>query len=833
MPDFAITVSTGPHDNPHGALVALNPSDPVGSYKVALDEMPRGLEAWHASGVFADGHRCNEAWLRACSIAADVDFQDEDGKTKNVAAPQEELARLSMAIPSCPANLYYRTAKGMRPIAVLSAPVKDLELYRRAAQGFSAILDRWLKRNRINGEPSAKLPGFNVDPATHKPAQYMFGPRAFVKGIQRNAEVVVLDPKLLELEALLAAAPVSEKAAEPKRLPRSNHGRGLEALIAAEKAYIAENTPADKFGRGGSRPCPACCEEGGCPCFGGIEGDGRWFCFNTDHPAGCGTKRDDGYLGNVLDLDAYAAHRTTQEHLIATGYWTPTPAREEPPPPGDEHAPAGTDESPEPGARDEQNWADGHLTDLGNSRRLVELARGNLMHVHELGWLVYDGTRWARDTTGEVARMAREVARSWYATAAETARQASEEQSADRAKTLAKISGAQNAWGRKTESDAKITPMLHLAQSEPEIAARFEELDAKTSLLGCKNGTLDLSTFTLRQADREDMITRVTGAAYDPAASCPLFDAFLARILPDPEVRGFLLRWAGYCLTAETGEHVLVVLHGTGANGKSTLIETLGHVLGDYFVSANPELLISRDRPAHPTERMTLLGRRLAVCSESERSGSLSESRVKTLTGGNTVNARLMGRDEINFRPTFKLALETNNRPRVYGTDEGIWRRMVLVPFTVTIPEGERDKALPEKLQRESAGILRALVEGCREWRRIGLGPPAAVRDATLSYRDQEDVLGQFIDQACVLSRTARVSSSSLFQAYSSWCEQNGERPMSQRGFSMRMEERNVEKSRTSAEKVWLGIGLRVPDSAGSYRRSLETLSLVTREGEF
>jgi putative DNA primase/helicase len=293
-----------------------------------------------------------------------------------------------------------------------------------------------------------------------------------------------------------------------------------------------------------------------------------------------------------------------------------------------------------------------------------------------------------------------------------------------------------------------------------------------------------------------------------PGATAPTFERFLAEVLPNPEVRAFVLRWAGYAMTAEVAEHHLVVFYGTGANGKSTLVEVLRHVLGDYFVAANPELLLARQNAAHPTERMTLLGRRMVICAESDNGASFSEARLKLLTGGNTINARFMGKDEVTFQPTHKLALETNHRPRVRGTDEGIWRRLLLVPFEVTIPENKRDPTLAARLHAEAPGILNALIAGCLEWQCIGLSPPAAVRAATSAYRQDEDVLGQFLADKCIQAPTARVPAGALFKTYLAWCEANGERALSQRSLGLRLAERGFAPHKSVGERLWRGLGL-------------------------
>jgi putative DNA primase/helicase len=449
--------------------------------------------------------------------------------------------------------------------------------------------------------------------------------------------------------------------------------------------------------------------------------------------------------------------------------------------------------------------ADVDYSDAGNAMVLALTHGADLRFVPGLGWLVYEGGRWKQDPTREVMRRARTVANHWFAEGAKYYQLAS--QGGADSKGQAEKAEAITNWAKKCRSSARLEAMVSLAESEASLVERIDALDRHPMLLCTPSGTVDLRTGSFRPNDRADLITRITGVPCAPEATAPVFDRFLSQILPDPELRAFLLRWAGYALTGEIAEHHLVVLYGTGANGKSTLIEAFRHVLGDYFVAANPELLLARDHATHPTERMTLMGRRMVVCSETDQGSSFSEAKLKLLTGGNTINARLMGKDEVTFQPTHKLAMETNHRPRVRGTDEGVWRRLLLVPFEVTIPEAERDPELPKKLRAEASGILNKLIAGCLEWQRIGIAPPAAVKAATNAYREEEDTLGQFLADTCVQAPTARIAAGDLFRAYTAWCEKNGEYQLSQRGLGLRLAERGFVAGKSGGERCWRGLG--------------------------
>jgi putative DNA primase/helicase len=438
-----------------------------------------------------------------------------------------------------------------------------------------------------------------------------------------------------------------------------------------------------------------------------------------------------------------------------------------------------------------------HLTDLGNARRLVARYGQDMRYCHPWGrWLVWDGTRWAKDETGAVLRMAKDAVRNIYAEAAAAPDESTRKAIADHAK--------------RSESALRIRAMVSLAESEPGIPVLPGELDRDPWLLNVKNGTIDLRTGELRPHRREDMLTKIVPVEYDPAAECPTWMAFLDRIMAgNRNLIGFLQRAAGYSLTASTQEQCFFLLHGTGANGKSVFLTTLLAATGDYGIQAAPDLLLKKSGESHPTEVADLFGARLVVATETEAGRRLAENLVKQLTGGDRLKARFMRQDFFEFGATHKIWLATNNKPVVKGTDYAIWRRIKLVPFTVTIPPEERDKSLPDKLLQELPGILAWAVKGCLEWQARGLDEPAEVTAATNAYRDEQDVLGSFISDCCVVQPWAKVSARDLYRAYMKWCEENGEHPLAQRNFGMRLAERGfLSKKGTAGRYFWESIGL-------------------------
>jgi putative DNA primase/helicase len=354
--------------------------------------------------------------------------------------------------------------------------------------------------------------------------------------------------------------------------------------------------------------------------------------------------------------------------------------------------------------------------------------------------------------------------------------------------------------------------MIDDARALPPIPILPDALDADPWLLNVANGTIDLRTGELRAHRREDLLTRLAPVEYDPDAQAPCWAAFLERIFAgDGELIGFLRRAVGYSLTGQTGEQVFFILHGTGANGKSTLLEALGAMLGDYGAKTPTETLLIKRSAGISNDVARLRGARLVTAVEAEDGQRLAESLVKQLTGGDTITARFLYQEAFEFAPTFKLWLATNHKPTIRGTDYAIWRRIRLIPFAVTIPEKEQDRTLPDKLKAELPGILAWAVRGCLEWQREGLGLPEAVKAATAAYQVEQDTLAAWLDACCILSPTATARAGQLYKNYRAWAEENGERPMTGHKFGRTLTERGFDKYKDRAG--WAYVGLGVADS--------------------
>jgi len=440
-------------------------------------------------------------------------------------------------------------------------------------------------------------------------------------------------------------------------------------------------------------------------------------------------------------------------------------------------------------------------TDLGNAERLVHRYGHILRYSHERKrWLFWTGKNWRWDFEGRVQFLAKATVRAIYGEAEDCIDD-------NRRKEL-----AQHAL--RSESDHRINAMVNLAQSELGIPVQLCDLDADPWLFNCLNGTIDLKTGELRPHRMEDLLTVLVPVEYNPEAECPLWLKFLDRVTnSNSELQGYLQRAVGYSLTGDTKSQVFFFLYGLGNNGKSTFVTTIRKLMGDYGERVNTDLFMLKDKnTGGPKEGLAnLRGKRFVVASELEDGRRLAVSLIKDMTGGETIKADRKYEHEFEYQPTHKLWLVGNHKPVITDTTLSIWRRVKMIPFTVTIPPHEVDPELPTKLEEELPGILAWAVRGCLDWKRNGLGEPEAVTSATASYRHEQDILGDFIEDCCILEPLATIPKADLKEEYHRWCQENGIEPVSQRTFKTRLTEKGVGEgvSTDGKKRIWRGIRLR------------------------
>lgn len=445
------------------------------------------------------------------------------------------------------------------------------------------------------------------------------------------------------------------------------------------------------------------------------------------------------------------------------------------------------------------------LTDVGNAQRLVRLHRQYLRYIPEFKkWLVWDGSRWMIDEDGEIMRRAKDAATTIYV----EAKHAAEVGKQDKADKLA-------SHASKSQSANRLKAMIELAQSEPGMPLRTTVLDQDNYLLCVTNGVINLRTGDLCVPCREDYITKQVQVVYDPTALAPKFIEFLTQIMGgNKALVDFIQRAIGYSLTGDTSEQCLFFLYGSGANGKSTLLNVVRELLGDYGMQCPAETLMVKQGGGNvPNDIARLRGARFVATSEIEDGRRFAESMIKQLTGQDTIAARFLFAEFFEFVPKFKIWLGANHKPVIRGDDQAIWRRIRLIPFAFTIPQHKRDKNLTARLKNEFPGIIAWAIQGCLKWQQQGLNPPPEVLAATDEYKSEMDLIGKWIDECCDVAPHASAQASTLYGSYKHWVEDNGGFPLSSTKLGLKLSERGFRKEK-SGNVFYYGIGmLDTPDS--------------------
>lgn len=511
-------------------------------------------------------------------------------------------------------------------------------------------------------------------------------------------------------------------------------------------------------------------------------------------------------------------------------------------------------------------------TDIGNGRRFLLRWRGDVLHLANIGWHVYDGTRWAEDEGGRLIRprahktVERIAAESWMIRPSATEEALIEQgrAAADQLKAMGPLKRGADAsdvsvrreleeivaagaeaekavtarrasrrrYGKTSGSSGKLDNMLR--EAAPYVTRMLNDMDLDPLAINLGSGTLRLigeddpdnpdpdeprMVWHARHDahQREDMITKLMPVEYDPKARCPQFLAFLERVQPLPQMRAFLKRYFGYCCTALTSEQCFVFFYGEGRNGKSTLVDLIARIMADYSTTVPFETLAGDDRrkggEATP-DLARLPGARMVRAAEPEQGMKFRESMIKSLTSGEPILIRRLHAEFNEVYPKFKLVISGNHKPDVRGADDGIWRRVLLVPWEVQIPKNEVDRALPDKLWAERSGILNWLVEGAIEYLTYGLDVPEEVRSATDTYREESDPIGAFLESECEVTGDPdhTADPGALYAAYKLFCEQQAFNVWTaatfQKQLPMKAKKLGFLKAKTQGRSLYRGIRL-------------------------
>jgi putative DNA primase/helicase len=426
-------------------------------------------------------------------------------------------------------------------------------------------------------------------------------------------------------------------------------------------------------------------------------------------------------------------------------------------------------------------------SDSALASEFVERYENDLRYVNAWAdWFNWTGTHWKREQTSLAFHLARKVCDD----------------------AAARLHNSKPGNSSSVASAKTIAAVERIAKTDRAIASTTDQWDADPLLLNTPNGTIELRTGKMRNNRQDDYITKITAVA--PGGDCPMFKEFLDRITDgDRGLQRYLQRIFGYSLTGLTQEQAMFFFFGKGANGKSVLLSTISGILRDYTTAAPMETFTATRSDRHPTELAKMRGARLVTSVETEEGRQWAESRIKALTGGDIISARFMRGDFFDYVPSFKLVIAGNHKPGLKTVDEAMRRRFNLVPFTVTIPEDERDPELQKKLEDEWPGILQWIVDGCIEWQELGtLATPQSVKDATAEYLEGEDSVAAWLAECCEVHAAKVDTSTALYESWKNWASEAGEIPGSQKKFSQKLQERGFQKDHGNRGTKFSGVAV-------------------------
>ncbi|ETT84199.1 phage/plasmid primase, P4 family [Viridibacillus sp. FSL R5-0477] len=435
------------------------------------------------------------------------------------------------------------------------------------------------------------------------------------------------------------------------------------------------------------------------------------------------------------------------------------------------------------------------LTDLGNAERIAYEYGHVIRYIPSVGWYIWNGKYWEYDEKGKLHRLVAKVVRKLGESNDET----------------------EQKWARHCEKhNVRESAIKDLKILVPGDRSDF---DRHKYLLNIENGVVDLKTGKLQPHNRELSLTKMTNITFDESAKCPEWVSFLEQIfLGDKELIEYMQRLIGYSLTGEISEQIMVFLIGGGSNGKSTFINTIKDIMGEYGKQAKSDTFIKKKETGANNDIARLVSSRFVSAIESEDGEQLSEAFVKQITGGEPVLARFLRQEYFEFIPEFKVFFTTNHKPVIKGVDEGIWRRVKLVPFNLQLPKEKRDLKLPEKLSLEMSGILNWAIEGCLKWQQSGLCEPVIVKKATGDYKEDMDILGPFLYECCYVPMIdeVKIEAKELYEIYSNWCYKTGEHALKNRAFYRMLETKGFKKKKGNQNKTFIH-GVTLKERKGSY----------------
>ena len=428
-------------------------------------------------------------------------------------------------------------------------------------------------------------------------------------------------------------------------------------------------------------------------------------------------------------------------------------------------------------------------TDAANSHRLIHFMRNDYKYVTDVGWHKWDGARYALDKEKSIMQVAIDAAKFSLITSADD---------------------AQLKWAQQSANKERLQNAITIAGTDPEVLVPTIQLDAEPNELCTPDGIVNLRTGEIRPAIKGfDLNTRQTSVAPSSMAT-PMWETFLKEIIEDEDRINYLQELFGACLFGDSRFHVLPVFVGTGANGKSTILDVISGILNDYAATMPENFLLDTTGNAHPADIARLRGVRLAVASETRPDGKFNESRVKMLTGGDTLSARFMGQNFFDFKPTHTLFMAVNHLPEVKSGGDGFWRRLRKIDFRKTIPADKRKENFAQLLvAEEGAGILQWMVDGAVRLTNQGFSEPESVKMATQSYRHEEDHIAKFLDEKTIVADTASVTKVAMYNSYRDWCSENGEKPVTQNNLSREVRARlGVAESSNAGFRMFIGVEL-------------------------